>query len=1109
MGYKRIFIFICFIIYLSCIAGVCAGDVNETAVDGINQELNLCNGDALSMSDMGLYGSSVENETLNLDDGDESADRQDTAIVASDLVTDYRKLDYLEATLKDTQNRSLSGAILTVSLNGINNYTSDSNGNIKVPTYDLNAGVYDASINFAGDENHTQSSKTVKITVNKINSILEGVIDRFLDYGTVMNITVGIDGASGIAAEIDGKDVGVDGLKIQIPKMDAGTHTLTVATLPDANHNAVNKTARITVRKADSTLTVNDIAYNYGGFSKVKLYSNGAEGFIAKIDGNDVSIDGNEILISGLDAGNHTLTVSTRPDANHNSVTRTAKVTVRKVNSSVGLKDFELNYGSSSTIKLNTEGVIELSAEIDGSDVNVNGNLIIIPKLDAGTHMLIVTTVPDDNHISVTRTANITVLKADSKITVSNTTLTYGTSLNMTVNTEGATEFTAMVDGVGVDVEGKVIMISNLDVGNHTLTVTTVGDANHDSVTKTAIITVNKAKLQVLSDDSNATEGQKINLTVRVAGVNLVDEGSVAFFDGEHKIGQADVNKGIAKLPYVPSKAGEYSFLVVYSGTSRYLPSNSTIQLTVFEKTNDSNKTDSNSTFENNTSQTNSTDKNNDSSVVIPPLDGSSGDVPIEIRLPSDATGTVTLTINNETYVFTVTNGTANVGLPDLAGGDYPYTITYSGDVKYPSFSDGGVLKVNKTDSAGNVSDENSTEDISFPSLDGISTGGAVEIKLPDDATGTVTLTINNENHIFNVVNGVCNVSLTDLAGGDYPYTITYSGDVKYPSFSDEGILKVNKTDSSGNGGSGNSTGDVSGSSGNGGSGNSTGDVSDSSGNGGDVNSTGNKNDSGVELPSFDGISGDNLEIQLPDDATGTVTLTVNNDTYEFKVNKGVVNIKVPDNLGNGEHPFTIAYSGDDNYAPFSDTGSFKVNKDVKPTQNIKFVVSNSKVTYGAGSYFTIKVYGADGKLIDGAGITIKVNGKTFKTLTTKNGIAKFKVKQKPGKYKLTLNALGTSLNKTLTVKHLVTLKKVTVKKSAKKLILTAALAKVNKKYLKSKKVTFKFNGKKFTTKTNKKGVAKVTIKPSVLKKLKVGKKVTYQATYLKDTVKKTVKVRK
>ena len=88
------------------------------------------------------------------------------------------------------------------------------------------------------------------------------------------------------------------------------------------------------------------------------------------------------------------------------------------------------------------------------------------------------------------------------------------------------------------------------------------------------------------------------------------------------------------------------------------------------------------------------------------------------------------------------------------------------------------------------------------------------------------------------------------------------------------------------------------------------------------------------------------------------------------------------------------------------------------------------------------------------------------------------------------------------------TLKKVKVKKSAKKLVLKATL-KINGKAVKGKTITFKFNGKTFKAKTNKKGVAKATIKKKVLKKLKVGKKVTYTAKYLAKTVKKTVKVKR
>lgn len=88
------------------------------------------------------------------------------------------------------------------------------------------------------------------------------------------------------------------------------------------------------------------------------------------------------------------------------------------------------------------------------------------------------------------------------------------------------------------------------------------------------------------------------------------------------------------------------------------------------------------------------------------------------------------------------------------------------------------------------------------------------------------------------------------------------------------------------------------------------------------------------------------------------------------------------------------------------------------------------------------------------------------------------------------------------------TLKTVKVKKSARKLVLSATL-KQSGKALKGKKLTFRFNKKKYNAKTNTKGVAKVTLKKSALKKLKVGKKITYKVSYGTITISKKVKVKK
>ena len=87
-------------------------------------------------------------------------------------------------------------------------------------------------------------------------------------------------------------------------------------------------------------------------------------------------------------------------------------------------------------------------------------------------------------------------------------------------------------------------------------------------------------------------------------------------------------------------------------------------------------------------------------------------------------------------------------------------------------------------------------------------------------------------------------------------------------------------------------------------------------------------------------------------------------------------------------------------------------------------------------------------------------------------------------------------------------LSSVNIKKSAKKLIIKATL-KINNKAVKGVRLIFKFKGKTYKAKTNNKGVAKIIIKKSVLKKLKVGKKVKYQVKYQNITKTKSAKVKK
>lgn len=82
-----------------------------------------------------------------------------------------------------------------------------------------------------------------------------------------------------------------------------------------------------------------------------------------------------------------------------------------------------------------------------------------------------------------------------------------------------------------------------------------------------------------------------------------------------------------------------------------------------------------------------------------------------------------------------------------------------------------------------------------------------------------------------------------------------------------------------------------------------------------------------------------------------------------------------------------------------------------------------------------------------------------------------------------------------------------TIKKSKKNTL--KAMLKFKKKTIKGKKVIFVFKGKVYTAKTNKKGLAKIIIKKSIIKKLKPGKKIYYYTIYGNKNIKKAIKIQK
>ena len=458
------------------------------------------------------------------------------------------------------------------------NYTAD--GTLWAVHRFVNYGDYNVGVYYS--ELSGLISNDATISVIKVDStlIVENII---LDYGDSINVTVTAGGATGVTAKIGDRDLVVNEYTIFIPFLDAGSYTLTVTTTVDFHHLPVTKNATIIVNKVNSSLTVENITLDYGDSINATVTAYGITSITAKIGDMDLVVDGYDIAIPFLDAGAYTLTVTTIPDGNHLPVTKNATIIINKVNSTLIVGNVAFDYGESINVTVTAGGASGVAAKIGDMDLVVNEYTIFIPFLDAGTYTLTVTTIPDGNHLSVTKNATITVNKLDSMLFVENVDMYYGEPVNVVVIAYGTTGITARIYDVDLVVNGYTILIPNLDVGSYILTVTTIPDANHLSVTRNVtIMVIKKVKTQLSADSVNATYNSGENLVITLKdskGDGLSDKLLFVDLNGV-KIFMTD-SKGQINVSTDGLAPGSYIVRVLYTGNDHYEESIVTVTLTV------------------------------------------------------------------------------------------------------------------------------------------------------------------------------------------------------------------------------------------------------------------------------------------------------------------------------------------------------------------------------------------------------------------------------------------------------------------------------------------------------------------------------------------------
>ena len=909
---------------------------------------------------------------------------------------------------------------LTVTVNGKDYTANVVNGRATVSVSDLKAGTYDVVAKYSGDNNYNAAVAASSFTVSKVDSTMDVTVNDIVFGGDLTVDAVLPDDATGeVVITVNGVDYPVpivDGKATgTIGGLAAGDYTVTVKYAGDDKYTAVEIAKGVNVAKAQPVLGVVIADVDYGNGFVIEATLTGVNN--APLSGNViVTVAGKEYIVEVTDgkgiatgdklaAGTYGFAAAWAGNDNYNAVVENGDFKVNKIDSTVAVNVNNIKVGEELTITVNvpSDATGDVTVSVDGKEYNVaieNGKAVkTIADLKANDYTVTVKYSGDNNYNAAVAASSFTVSKVDSTMDVTVNDIVFGGDLTVdAVLPDDATgEVVITVNGVDYPVpivDGKATgTIGGLAAGDYTVTVKYAGDDKYTAVEIAKGVNVAKAQpvLGVVIADVDYGNGFVIEATLTGVNNAPLSGNVIVTVAGKEYIVEVTDGKGIATGDKLA--AGTYGFAAAWAGNDNY-----------------------NAVVENGDFKVNKID----STVAVNVNNIKVGEeLTITVNVPSDATGDVTVSVDGKEYNVAIENGKAVKTIADLKANDYTVTVKYSGDNNYNANQNTTEFTVSK------ISDYNMN--ITVPEFkEGVNS--TINVVLPKDATGTVTVEIGGKNYTANVTDGVANVIIPGLGVGDYNITTTYSGDAKYDLMTKKGNITV--------------------------------------------------------IPNVDvNLDVDDVVMVYHDGTRLVAKLTdyqgkpIVNATIYFNIN-GVNYARTTDangtasialNLESGAYPVIVAYNGSASYS--------KISKNITVTINPSIIADDLVKMYKNDTKFSAKFLGSDGKVLANTTVKFNINGVLYTRTTNNDGVGSLAINLRPGEYVLTAYnpVTGEQQGFNITVKSLIVTQDLT-KYYMNASSFQATIYDKNGSLAVGKNVTFNINGVFYTRTADENGVVSLAI---------------------------------